>query len=160
VVVDVLRHAVLPAITLGLLTAGVFPPPGAHNVIATLGTGYVEAARSRGVTERRLLRAHAWRPRAGAIITVIGLQIAMLLGGAVLTETTFEWKGLGFQLVHYLLGGVLPVWESKKCRWNDSSPGCQRGIATRVRLPPHHAARLLRLASSRSKSPSPSRRAA
>jgi peptide/nickel transport system permease protein len=37
------------------------------------------------------------------IITVIGLQIALLLGGAVLTETTFEWKGLGFQLVHYLL---------------------------------------------------------
>jgi peptide/nickel transport system permease protein len=36
------------------------------------------------------------------IITVIGLQIAMLLGGAVLTETTFEWKGLGFQLVQYL----------------------------------------------------------
>ena len=37
------------------------------------------------------------------IITVIGLQVAMLLGGAVLTETTFEWKGLGFQLVQYLL---------------------------------------------------------
>jgi peptide/nickel transport system permease protein len=103
VVVDVLRHAVLPAVTLGLLTAGVFLRLVRTNVIATLGTGYVEAARSRGVTERRLLRAHAWRPALVPIITVIGLQIAMLLGGAVLTETTFEWKGLGFQLVHYLL---------------------------------------------------------
>ena len=52
---------------------------------------------------RRLLRKHAWRPALVPIITVIGLQIAMLLGGAVLTETTFEWKGLGFQLVQYLL---------------------------------------------------------
>ena len=48
------------------------------------------------------MRAHAWRPALVPIITVIGLQIAMLLGGAVLTETTFEWKGLGFQLVQYL----------------------------------------------------------
>jgi peptide/nickel transport system permease protein len=103
IVVDVLRHAVLPAVTLGLLTAGVFLRLVRTNVISTLGTGYVEAARSRGVSERRLLRAHAWRPALVPIITVIGLQIAMLLGGAVLTETTFEWKGLGFQLVHYLL---------------------------------------------------------
>lgn len=103
VIGDVLRHAVLPAVTLGLLTAGVFLRLVRTNVIATLGTGYVEAARSRGVSERRLLRTHAWRPALVPIITVIGLQIAMLLGGAVLTETTFEWKGLGFQLVHYLL---------------------------------------------------------
>ena len=48
------------------------------------------------------MRAHAWRPALVPIITVIGLQIAMLLGGAVLTETTFEWKGLGFQLAQYL----------------------------------------------------------
>jgi peptide/nickel transport system permease protein len=100
---DVLKHAVLPAVTLGLLFAGVFLRLVRTNVIGTLGTGYVEAARSRGVSERRLLRKHAWRPALVPIITVIGLQVALLLGGAVLTETTFEWKGLGFQLVHYLL---------------------------------------------------------
>ena len=72
------------------------------NVIGTLGTGYIEAARSRGVPERLLLRKHAYRPALIPIITVMGMQIAMLLGGAVLTETTFEWKGLGFQLAHYL----------------------------------------------------------
>jgi peptide/nickel transport system permease protein len=54
------------------------------------------------VKESRLLRKHAYRPALIPIITVIGLQIALLLGGAVLTESTFEWKGLGFQLVHYL----------------------------------------------------------
>jgi len=48
------------------------------------------------------VRKHALKPALVPIITVIGLQIAMLLGGAVLTETTFEWKGLGFQLAEYL----------------------------------------------------------
>jgi peptide/nickel transport system permease protein len=103
VISDVLQHAVLPAIALGLLTAGVFLRLVRTNVIGTLGSGYVEAARSRGVRESRLLRKHAYRPALIPIITVIGLQIALLLAGAVLTETTFEWKGLGFQLTQYLL---------------------------------------------------------
>ncbi|MEV9295968.1 ABC transporter permease, partial [Klebsiella quasipneumoniae] len=60
------------------------------------------SARSRGVGEFRLVTKHAYRPALIPIITVIGLQIALLLGGAVLTETTFEWKGLGFMLSEYL----------------------------------------------------------
>lgn len=99
---DVLWHAVLPALTLGLLTAGIFLRLVRTNVIGTLGREYVDAARSRGVGEVRLLRKHAFRPALVPIITVIGLQIATLLGGAVLTETTFEWRGLGFQLAFYL----------------------------------------------------------
>ncbi|HSP53891.1 MAG TPA: ABC transporter permease [Cryobacterium sp.] len=99
---DVLEHAVLPALTLGLLTAGVFLRLVRTNVIGTLGTDYVDAARSRGVSEFRLVRKHASRPALIPIITVIGLQIALLLGGAVLTETTFEWKGLGFMLSEFL----------------------------------------------------------
>ncbi|CAM5307261.1 ABC transporter permease [Leifsonia shinshuensis] len=102
VVGDVLLHAVLPGLTLGLLTAGIFLRLVRTNVIGTLSTDYVDAARSRGVSETRLVRKHAYRPALIPIITVIGLQIALLLGGAILTETTFEWKGLGFQLSHYL----------------------------------------------------------
>ncbi|WP_430646574.1 ABC transporter permease [Agromyces sp. GXS1127] len=102
VLADVLQHAVLPSIALGLLTAGVFLRLVRTNVIGTLATDYVDAARSRGVSELRLVRKHAYRPALIPIITVIGLQIALLLGGAVLTETTFEWKGLGFQLAEYL----------------------------------------------------------
>ncbi|SEQ09066.1 ABC transporter permease [Microlunatus flavus] len=101
-VVDVLEHAVLPAVALGLLTGGIFLRLVRTNVIGTLGTEYVDAARSRGVGELRLVRKHAYRPALIPIITVIGLQVATLLGGAVLTETTFEWKGLGFQLAQYL----------------------------------------------------------
>jgi peptide/nickel transport system permease protein len=101
-VVDVLQHAVLPGVALGLLTAGVFLRLVRTNVIGTLGMDYVDAARSRGVREFRLVRTHAYKPALIPIVTVIGLQIAMLLGGAVLTETTFEWKGLGFKLAEYL----------------------------------------------------------
>ena len=100
--VDVLRHAVLPALALGLLTAGVFIRLVRTNVISTYTSGYVEAARSRGVSEGRLLSKHAWRPAMIPIITVMGMQIALMLAGAVLTETTFEWKGLGFMLSQYL----------------------------------------------------------
>lgn len=99
---DVLWHAVLPALTLGLLTAGIFLRLVRTNVIGTFGREYVDAARSRGVSEFRLVSRHAFRPALVPIITVIGLQVAMLLGGAVLTETTFEWKGLGFELAYYL----------------------------------------------------------
>ena len=95
---DVMAHAVLPALALGLLTAGIFLRLVRTNVIGTLGKDYVEAGRSRGVSEYRLVTKHAYKPALIPIITVMGLQIAVLLGGAVLTETTFEWKGLGFQL--------------------------------------------------------------
>lgn len=99
---DVLSYAVLPALALGLLTAGVFLRLVRTNVIGTLSMDYVESARSRGVSELRLVTRHATKPALIPIITVIGLQVALLLGGAVLTETTFEWDGLGFQLSKFL----------------------------------------------------------
>lgn len=99
---DVLWHAILPAVALGLLTAGVFLRLVRTNVIGTLGQQYVTSGRSRGVSEYRLITKHAFRPALIPIITVMGMQIALLLAGAVLTETTFEWKGLGFMLAEYL----------------------------------------------------------
>nr|WP_308202170.1 MULTISPECIES: ABC transporter permease [unclassified Curtobacterium] len=102
IISDVLQHAVLPALTLGLLTAGIFLRLVRANMIGSLGSEYVDAARSRGVRESRLVRTHAFRPALVPIITVMGLQIAMLLGGSVLTETTFGWRGLGFELNQYL----------------------------------------------------------
>jgi len=99
---DVLSHAVLPAIALGFLTGGVFLRLVRTNLIGTLERPYIESARSRGVSESRLVRKHALRPALIPVITVMGMQIAMSLGGAVLTETTFEWKGLGFMLAQYM----------------------------------------------------------
>lgn len=99
---DVLSHAVLPAIALGLITGGTFLRLVRTNLIGTLGAQYIESGRSRGVSEFRLTTRHAFRPALIPIITVMGMQIALMLAGAVLTETTFEWKGLGFMLSQYL----------------------------------------------------------
>lgn len=102
-ILDVLKHAVLPAVALGLLTGGVFLRLVRVNLIQTLRTDYVTAARARGVPERRVLSHHAFRNALVPVVTVMGMQIAMLMGGALLTETTFEWQGLGYTLGQYLL---------------------------------------------------------
>ncbi|MEV7392015.1 MULTISPECIES: ABC transporter permease [unclassified Streptomyces] len=101
-VADVLEHAVLPGLALGLLVAGVLLRLVRTNLVGTLSADYVDAARSRGVHPFRLVTRHATRPALIPVVTVLGLQVAGLLGGAVLTETTFEWKGLGYELAHYL----------------------------------------------------------
>ncbi|RIJ76836.1 ABC transporter permease [Nakamurella silvestris] len=99
---DVLRHTILPATILGLLTAGIFLRLVRTNLLQTLRSDYVEAARSRGLSERKVIRAHAFRNALVPVVTVMGLQAALLLGGAILTERTFEWQGLGFALGDYL----------------------------------------------------------
>lgn len=100
--VDVLKHAVLPAIALGLLVAGVFLRLVRINLIQTLQACYVDAARARGLSRRVVTGRHAFRNAMIPIVTVMGMQIATMLGASVLTETTFEWKGLGYQLAAYL----------------------------------------------------------
>ena len=99
---DVLRHTILPALVLGLLTAGIFLRLVRTNLLQTMRSDYVEAARARGVPEGRVVRKHAFRNALVPVVTVMGLQGALLLGGAILTEKTFEWQGLGFALTQYL----------------------------------------------------------
>jgi peptide/nickel transport system permease protein len=101
-VVDVLKHLMLPAITLGLLICGIFIRLTRVNVLQTLQSDYVEAARARGIPERRVVRAHAFRNALVPVVTIIGLQVALLMSGAVLTEKTFAWPGLGNQLITYI----------------------------------------------------------
>ncbi len=100
--VDVLKHHVLPCVTLGLLLSGVIIRLVRINVIQAMKGDYVEAARARGIPERRVVRRHAFRNALVPVITVIGLQVALTLGGAVLTERTFNWPGLGTELIQYI----------------------------------------------------------
>ncbi len=99
---DVLLHLVLPAVTLGLLVSGTFIRLVRVNLIQTLKNDYVEAARARGIGEGRVVLRHAFRNALVPVITVIGLQAALLLSGAVLTEVTFNWPGIGQALINYL----------------------------------------------------------
>src|SRR4029078_11413416 len=101
-VFDILQHMVLPCVTLGLLLVGVIIRLVRVNVIQTLKGDYVEAARARGIPERQVVRRHAFRNALVPVITVIGLQIALTLSGAIMTERTFNWPGLGTELVQYI----------------------------------------------------------
>src|SRR3954466_2430457 len=99
---DVTRHLIMPAVTLGLLLCGVFIRLVRVNLIQSLKGDYVEAARARGISERRVVLRHGFRNALVPVVTVIGLQMALLLSGAVLTETTFNWPGIGQALIHFL----------------------------------------------------------
>jgi peptide/nickel transport system permease protein len=63
---------------------------------------YIEAARARGLRERDVVVHHAFKNALVPIVTVTGLQAALLLSGAVLTEETFNWPGIGNELIYYL----------------------------------------------------------
>ena len=99
---DILEHLILPAVTLGLVFAGVFIRLVRVNVLQTLQGDYIEAARARGVSERNVVFRHAFKNALVPVVTVMGLQFALLLSGAILTEQTFNWPGLGAELVRYL----------------------------------------------------------
>jgi len=99
---DIVTHLVLPAVTLGLLVSGVLIRLVRVNMLQTMRGDYVEAARARGVGERRVVIHHAFRNALVPVVTVAGLQFAILLGGAVLTEETFNWPGIGSELIRYL----------------------------------------------------------
>jgi peptide/nickel transport system permease protein len=94
-----LQHLVLPTLTLGLILSGVFVRITRINVIETLQADYIAAGRARGIFERVLVYGHALKNAMIPVITLIGLQVAILLAGAVLTETVFSWNGLGSYLV-------------------------------------------------------------
>lgn len=93
-----LYHLALPSITLGLVLSGIFERIVRVNLKQTLQADYVEAARARGIPEGRILVVHALRNALIPVITVLGLTFAAMLGGAVLTEVTFSWPGLGNRL--------------------------------------------------------------
>lgn len=99
---DLLAHLVMPAVTLGLVICGVVIRLVRVNVIQAMKGDYVEAARARGLHEHDVVVHHAFKNALVPIITVTGLQAALLLSGAVLTEETFNWPGIGNQLVQYL----------------------------------------------------------
>ena len=99
---DLLAHLVLPAVTLGLVISGVVVRLVRVNVIQTMKGDYIEAARARGLRERDVVVHHAFKNALVPIVTVTGLQAALLLSGAVLTEETFNWPGIGNELIYYL----------------------------------------------------------
>jgi peptide/nickel transport system permease protein len=92
---DALRHLVLPSLTLGLVLAGIFTRLTRANMLDVLEQDFITAGRARGLKERILVYKHGLRNAFIPIVTLLGLQFSLLLAGAILTETTFSWPGLG-----------------------------------------------------------------
>lgn len=97
-----LRHLVLPATTLGLLVGGIFVRMVRVNMLQSLRSDYVEAARARGLRERTVVFRHAFKNSLIPIVTIMGLQFALLMGNATLTETVFSWPGVARALVDFI----------------------------------------------------------
>jgi peptide/nickel transport system permease protein len=93
--VESVKALVLPSLTLGLILSGVFVRLTRTNMLETLRLDFVTAAKARGLTDSTVTYGYALRNAFLPILTMMGLQFAILLSGAILTETTFSWPGLG-----------------------------------------------------------------
>ncbi|MEM3627230.1 MAG: ABC transporter permease [Candidatus Bathyarchaeia archaeon] len=93
------KALVLPSLTLGIVLSGMFVRLTRTNMLETLRLDFVTAARARGLKEGTITYGYALRNAFLPVLTMMGLQFAMLLGGAILTETTFSWPGLGRYIV-------------------------------------------------------------
>ena len=91
-------HLLLPASTLGILLSGIFSRSLRINLEQTLKSDYVEAARSRGISKSQIILNHALPNALLPIMTLAGLTIASLVGGALLIEITFSWPGIALSL--------------------------------------------------------------
>ena len=99
VILDVAKHLVLPSVTLGFAQAGLLGRMTRASMLEVLDQDYVTTARAKGLSERVVVMSHALRNALIPIVTVFGLQFAILMGGAVLTETVFSWPGIASFLV-------------------------------------------------------------
>lgn len=90
-----LSHLVLPAVTLGAYSLAVIARMLRTQLIEVFGEDYIRTARAKGLSSMRVILRHALRNASLPVVTVVGLEIGSLLGGAILTETVFAWPGLG-----------------------------------------------------------------
>jgi peptide/nickel transport system permease protein len=106
---DTLSHLILPAVTLGSWNLPVNMRLVRSGMLEVLSQDYIRTARAKGLAERMVLVKHAFKNAAIPVVTVLGMQLGLLLGGAVVTETVFAWPGLGRLAVDSIRMGDYPV---------------------------------------------------
>jgi len=106
---DLLHHLILPAITLGGATTAIVARLTRSSMLEVIRQDYVRTARAKGLYERRVVLSHALRNDLLPVVTVVGLQVGFLLGGAILTETVFSWPGVGLQLFRAISTRDIPL---------------------------------------------------
>ncbi|HEX2182815.1 MAG TPA: ABC transporter permease [Rubrobacteraceae bacterium] len=92
---DGLKHLIMPAIALGTTAMAIITRMTRSSMLEVMGEDYVRTARAKGVVPWRVVFKHALRNAMLPTVTVIGLQVGILMGGAVITETIFSWPGIG-----------------------------------------------------------------
>lgn len=97
---EALLHMVLPTITLSTVTLALLMRITRSAMLETLPQAFITTARSKGLSEWRVIGVHALRNAGPVIFTIVGLRLGTLFGGAVLTETVFSWPGVGLYAVH------------------------------------------------------------
>jgi len=106
---DVIWHLVLPAVTLGTASAAALARLTRSSVLEIIRQDYVRSARAKGLAERAVIARHVLKNAINPIITVLGVQVGFLLGGAILTETVFSWPGLGSMMVRAIQARDYPL---------------------------------------------------
>lgn len=106
---DTWRHLILPAFTLGVASTAIIARMTRSSMLEVIRLDYVRTARAKGLTERLVILRHALKNALIPVVTVIGLQMGILLGGTVLTEIVFAWPGIGRLLVEAILARDYPV---------------------------------------------------
>lgn len=106
---DTLAHLVLPAITLASWILPINMRMVRSGMLDVLNQDYIRTARAKGLMERKVLIKHAFKNAAIPVVTISGMQLGVLLGGAVVTETVFAWPGLGRLAVDSIRMGDYPV---------------------------------------------------
>jgi peptide/nickel transport system permease protein len=104
-----LRSLILPAFTLGLFQMTLFMRLVRAEMLEVLRSDYIKFARARGLTSRAINFGHALKNTLVPVITVVGLQIGGLLGFSIVTETVFQWPGMGLLLVQSIAVADIPV---------------------------------------------------
>ena len=104
-----LHHLALPAVALSTIPLATITRMTRSAVLEEVGKDYVTTARAKGLSERRVIRKHVRRNALIPIVTIAGLQLGLLLSGAVLTETVFSWPGLGTHMLHAATARNYPV---------------------------------------------------
>jgi ABC-type dipeptide/oligopeptide/nickel transport system permease component len=105
----VLEHLILPSLVLSTVTMPILARLTRSAMLEVLGQDYIRTARAKGLRGRVVVVRHAWRNALLPVITVVGLQIGGLLGGAILTETIFAWPGMGLWMYQAILQRDYPI---------------------------------------------------
>lgn len=106
---DNLRHLALPAFALGLVRTATFMRYTRASILEVMNNDYVRTARSKGLIEWVVITRHILRNGLIPIVTVIGLSLPVLFGGAVIIETIFQWPGIGLMFINAVTGRDSPV---------------------------------------------------